>query len=303
MVGAALEVTTGASRSLAATAPGGFGPRRFGAALRTLDPRVLQIVFLAALLTFGVLVRDFSLRPEQMLLAFAAGLATQYFWLRVLHITHAGYLSAIVTCFGLSILLRADSLWVHPLAAAAVMSSKFLVRVRGKHVFNPANLGVIGASTLLPGAWISPGQWGSDVAAAFLFLALGGVVATRARRLPLAWSFLAFYGLLLAGRTFWLGQPVAIWIHQVSSGALLLFAFFMISDPMTTPDRRGAAVAYAAIVAVGAFCWQFMLFRPNGLVWALFLASPLVPLIDRFWPGKRLDWRETTRPEAAPPPR
>ena len=53
-----------------------------------------------------------------------------------------------------------------PAAAALAIGSKFILRVRGKHLFNPANFGVGAALLVLPGTWISPGQWGSDVALA-----------------------------------------------------------------------------------------------------------------------------------------
>lgn len=259
------------------------------------DARVYQILFLASLLTFGVLARDFTLKPAQMVLAFAAGFATQAFWLHAKGLQQKGFLSALVTCFGLSILLRSDTLWVHPLAACVALSAKFVIRVNGKHLYNPANLGVILATTLLPGSWISPGQWGNELAAAVWFVALGGAVVQRARRWDIAWFFLGGWLGLVALRVLWLGQPFAVWAHQLGSGALLLFAFFMISDPMTIPNRRGARVAYALIVAAAAFGWQYVLFRPNALVWALFLATPIVPVIDRLWPAEKFSWR----PESA----
>jgi Na+-transporting NADH:ubiquinone oxidoreductase subunit NqrB len=285
-------------RRLPAWLPGWF-PAWFPELLPR-DARVFQILFLASLLSAGVLLRDFSIRWEQMALTFAVGLATQHLALRVLARRvpglRVGYLSAVVTCFGLSILLRADSLWVHPLAASLAMAAKFVVRVRGKHVFNPANLGVMLALLCLPGAWISPGQWGNDLVAMGWFVALGMVVSSRARRFDISIAFLLAWAALLGARVLWLGQPAAIFLHQVSGGALLLFAFFMISDPMTTPDRRGARIAFALLVAAGAFIWQFVLFRPNALVWSLFLATPLVPLLDRFAPGARFAWREEKRP-------
>jgi Na+-transporting NADH:ubiquinone oxidoreductase subunit NqrB len=255
------------------------------------DARLFQIAFLATLLTIGVLARDFALDPRQMALAFAAGLVTQTLWLRALGLQSKGVLSALITCFGLSILLRADSLWVHPLAAAIAISSKFVLRVGGKHVFNPANLGVIAASVALPNAWVSPGQWGHDVALAAWFVVLGGLVTERARRWDIAWCFLAAWLALCALRIVALGQPLPVFVHQLDNGALLLFAFFMISDPMTIPDRRDTRIAYALIVAAIAFAWQYALFRPNALVWALFVASPLVPLLDTLRPGTRFDWR------------
>jgi Na+-transporting NADH:ubiquinone oxidoreductase subunit NqrB len=286
-----VEVT---SAHVATGAPGS----RLRAAL-PCDARLYQIAFQAVLLTVGVLVRDFALDPGQMLLTFAAGLVTQWLWLKALDLEHKGALSALITCFGLSLLLRSDTLWVHPLAAVIAISAKFLLRVNGKHVFNPANLGVIVALVLLPGAWVSPGQWGNDVALAGWFVALGGLVTQRARRWDISWVFLAAWLGLVAMRVLWLGQPWTIFLHQFTNGGLLLFAFFMISDPMTIPNRRSARIGYAILVAALAFAWQFALFRTSGFLWALFLASPLVPLIDWRWPGEKFNWRREAMPDNA----
>jgi Na+-transporting NADH:ubiquinone oxidoreductase subunit NqrB len=267
------------------------------------DARLFQIAFLATLLSIGVLARDFSLKPEQMALAFAAGLCAQAFWVRRLGLTKVGYLSAVITCFGLSILLRADNLWTHPLAAAVAMSAKFLLRWNGKHLFNPANLGAMLGLVLLPGAWVSPGQWGNDLAYACWFIALGGLVTQRARRWDVSWMFLAFYLALVAANVLWLDRSWAILGHQMQSGALLLFAFFMISDPMTIPSRAAGRMLHAAAVAIVAFLWQFALFKPNGLLWALFLCVPLVPLIDRWLPAPRFEWGKAPRQRAEQEPR
>jgi Na+-transporting NADH:ubiquinone oxidoreductase subunit NqrB len=206
------------------------------------------------------------------------------------------WLSPVITCLGLSLLLRADSLWVHPLAAALAMSAKFAIRVREKHMFNPANFGVVIALIALPGTWVSPGQWGNDLAYAVWFIALGGLVTQRARRWDVSWAFLAVWLGLIAARVIWLGQPQAIWWHQLQSGALLLFAFFMISDPMTIPNRQGARVLYAIAVAALAFVWQFVWFKPSALLWSLFLCAPLVPVFDRIWPGLKPEWTGISRP-------
>lgn len=263
------------------------------------DARVFQIVFLGTLLTTGVLLRDFTIRVEQVALVFAVALTTQMLWVRALGLANVGLLSAVVTSFGTSILVRADSLWVHPLLACLAISAKFVIRVNGKHLFNPANLAVIVAITLLPGAWISPGQWGNDLIFAAWFVILGGIVTQRATRWDIAWFFLAFFLGLIALRIAILGQSWAILLHHMKSGALLLFAFFMISDPMTIPNHRVMRFAYAAVVAILAFVWQFWLFKPNALVWALFLATPLVPLLDRMLPARKFEWRPGGQPPVA----
>ena len=259
-----------------------------------VDARIFQIGFQAVLLTLGVLLRDFSLLPAQMALALLAASASQAFWLRLFKLPNVGYLSPLITGFGLSLLLRADTLWLHPLVACLAISSKFLIRVRGKHVFNPANFGVGLALLGLPGAWVSPGQWGNDLGLAVWVVALGALVAQRARRDDAAWLFLAVFLGLTATRLFLLGYSVErggeILAHQALNGALLLFAFFMISDPMTLPNRPAARRFHVILVAFTAFCWQFLFYRPNGALWALLCLAPLVPFWDFIWPGKIHNW-------------
>src|SRR5579863_8729116 len=262
-------------------------PRRLSA-----DPRVFQMLFLGVLLAAGVWLRDFSLRPAQIALTFAAALTTQHLLSHWSGRRPVNYRSAIITALSLTLLLRAGSLWSHPLAAVAAISSKFAVRRRGKHLFNPANFGVIFALTFLPGTWVSPGQWGQDVTFAGWLLMLGALVSHRARRGDISWSFLGCYLGAIALRVAWLGQRWAVWTHQFSNGALLLFAFFMISDPMTIPNSRRGRIVHAAIVAAATYVWQFRWYRINGFLWALICAAPLVPIWDAWWPAPKFEWTE-----------
>jgi len=255
------------------------------------DVRLLQILFLGSLLAAGACLRDFSLRPSQVALTFAAGTATQILCARARGLQRIGLPSAVITCLSLSILLRADNLWAHPVAAAAAIGSKFLIRIRGKHLFNPGNLGVILALLCLPGTWTSPGQWGQDLAGAGWLVALGTIVTSRARRGDISWAFLAFYLGALLARVAWLGQIPAVFLHQLGNGSLILFAFFMISDPMTIPSHPRGRLVHAALVAGLAAFWQFGLYRPNGLLFALFILAPAVPLWDRIWPAPKFTWQ------------
>jgi len=68
----------------------------------------------------------------------------------------------------------------------------------------------------------------------------------------------------------------------------------MISDPKTTPDSRTGRVVYALLVALAALYVQFGFFKPNGPQWGLIACSPLVPLLDRLFPGARYDWSKPT---------
>ncbi|HEX2162748.1 MAG TPA: RnfABCDGE type electron transport complex subunit D [Thermoanaerobaculia bacterium] len=204
----------------------------------------------------------------------------------------------------LALLLRTNSVWVAALAALLAVGSKFAIRVPAasggppKHVFNPTNFGIAATLLLTDAAWVSPGQWGSAAVAAFAVACAGMLVVRRAERGDVTWAFLAAYGAVVVGRALWLGDPLSIPLHQVSNGAFLIFAFFMISDPKTTPDSRAGRILFAVLVAAGAGFVHFVLYRPNGLIWSLAALSPLVPLLDRLLPGRRYRWPGA---EAAPP--
>lgn len=272
--------------------------------LKPLDARYFQLIFLISLLLFGALARDFSLTGWQVFLTFASAVATQAFWQFWLKLPNRknlqGYLSAFVTTCGLSILVRADVAWVHPLLACLAMSSKFVFRfghgeTRG-HILNPANLAAFSAYAWMPHAWLSPGQWGQETLAAFWMLILGATVAGRVARWDVSFALLGAWLGLLGARLVWLGYSpdlaIEIWLHQAMNGATILFAFFMISDPMTTPQHRVARIAYAICVALTAFIWQYGFFKPHGLIVALFFWSFTVPIWNHFFKAKRFNWHQ-----------
>jgi Na+-translocating ferredoxin:NAD+ oxidoreductase RnfD subunit len=153
-------------------------------------------------------------------------------------------------------------------------------------------------------AWVSPGQWGSVAFFGFLIICIGGLVVNRAERSDVTWAFIVFWSAIVIGRSLWLGEPIAIPVHRLENGALLLFTFFMISDPRTTPDSRAGRILFAALVALVAGYIQFRLFRTNGILWSLALVSCLTPLIDAVLKAPRFEWNRKGDSEcnAAPSP-
>lgn len=254
------------------------------------DPRVYQIAVLGALLTYGVLVLDFGVSSAQAAVLLGTALTTQWLCTRIVGLPRFDPRSALITGLSLCLLLRVDAWPLAAVAAAVAVGSKFVLRVDGKHVFNPANFGLVALLLVSDRVWLSPGQWG---AAAFFgfFLACAGLwVVYRAARSDVTLAFLAAYAGLLFGRALWLGDPLTIPAHQLQNGALLIFAFFMISDPKTTPDVRTARLLFGALVAgVGGFV-QFGMHEPNGPIWALAACAPLVPVLDRLFGGRRYRW-------------
>ena len=198
--------------------------------------------------------------------------------------------SPLISALSLTLLLRTGSVTLSIAAGVIAVASKYLIRWKGKHIFNPANFGLVILSLLFGAAWISPGQWGQATLFALLLLALGGVVTGKAKRWDVSLSLLGFYAAMVFGRALWLGDPLAIPIHQMQSGALLIFAFFMISDPKTTPNSRLGRVLFAALVAGVGFTIQFAFYNAAGIILALILCAPIVPLLDRILPAGRYQW-------------
>jgi enediyne biosynthesis protein E5 len=264
---------------------------------REVDPRHLQVLSLGILLGLGLAVLGFDQTPAAVALIMATALATQWAFTRLYRLPAFDQLSPFITSLSLSILLRAAGPQWLILAAFVAIASKFVIRVDGAHVFNPANLGIC-TLILLGEGWISPAQWGSRAYFVFLAACLGSLVLTRAKRADISLAFLASYAAILFGRALYLGDPWAIPMKQLQSGALLLFAFFMITDPKTTPKQRTARIAYAVLVAALAGWLQFAHWRPDCLMIALVVTSPLVPLINRLGTATRAkplyDWSRPT---------
>jgi enediyne biosynthesis protein E5 len=270
----------------AAAAPALASPAR----PRAVDPRLYQIAVLGSLLAYGLLALDLEVWPLQAAVMLATVLGTQAVLAVLAGRPRLDLESALISGLSLCLLLRTNDLALAWVAAVVAIGSKFVLRIRGKHVFNPTN-GAIVALLLLTGrVWVSPGQWGARTVLAFAIAAAGTLVVNRAARSDVTWAFLGVYAGLVLARAAWLGDPWAIPLHRLQNGALVLFAFYMISDPKTTPDRRAGRLLFGALVAVVAAVIQFKLFRSTGPLWALALCSPLVPLIDRWLPAARYAW-------------
>jgi hypothetical protein len=255
------------------------------------DPRHGQILTLGTLVAYGLGWLGFDIGLAQVVVTLAAALAVQRLgdaWTGAPW--RSGAKSALISALSLCLLLRTDALWIAALGSAIAVGSKFLIRVRGKHVFNPTNGALVALLLTTDLAWISPGQWGTAAAFAFTMACAGMLVVNRAARSDVTLAFIAAYAALLVGRSLSLGEPLTIPLHRLESGAFLLFSFFMISDPKTTPDARIGRIAFAVLVAVGAWYVHFRLFRPNGFIWSLAVASLLVPVIDRLVPAVRYQW-------------
>ena len=258
-----------------------------------LDPRWYQIAMLSGLLLYGQLALGFGISWWRITAVISACLAAQWAGGRLARLPRFDPLSALISGIGLCTLMRTQYLAVALLTAVIAIGSKFVVRRATGHLYNPTNF-ALALMLALGLIWVSPGQYGHFAFAAFLIVGMGVLVTTQASRGDVSWAFIATWAALLFGRSLWLGEPLAIPLHRLQSGMLLQFTFNMISDPRTTPRARAGRLLFGALVALGAYVVQFVLFRTNGPIWSLAAFTLLVPLIDRALPGARHEWRPSS---------
>lgn len=254
------------------------------------DPRYYQIAVLASLLVYGVGWLSFDTDMAEIAFLLGSVLTTQFLCNRFIAATPFDPRSTLISGISLCLLLRSNSVPLLIATAVVTIASKFVIKWNHKHIFNPTNFGIVAMIALSGDVWVSPAQWGSKLQFGFLMACLGGMVVHRALRSDVSCAFILSYAAILFGRAYWLGDPLAIPLKQLQSGALLLFTFFMISDPKTTPDARAGRILFAVLVAAGAAYVQFVLYRTNGLLWSLALCSLLTPFIDYWLPGTKYKW-------------
>ena len=270
---------------------------------RRLDPRFYQIAVLSGLLIYGLGWLHFDITPDRAALLLSTALLTQYVCTKLWGLPKFDPKSALISGLSLCLLLRTNFPLLAIVAAVITISSKFVIRWNGKHIFNPTNFGLVFLMVVGAPVWVSPGQWGNVAYFGFLMACLGGLVVNRAARSDVTYAFLTSFAALQFGRAFLVMQRWPVPLHRLESGALLLFAFFMISDPKTTPNSRAGRILFACLVTAFAGFIQFGLYRTNGILWSLAILSMAVPLIDRLLPGVQYDWsrvRSNPQPQGVP---
>jgi hypothetical protein len=242
------------------------------------DPRLHLAAVIVSLQVLGQVAFDFDLSIAQILIAIGTCAVLEVVIAFRSHHVLMWPASAMLTGNGVAFILRVPGTehgdwwslhgwWIFLLTAAGSLISKYVIRIGGKHIFNPSNIGLVLCFLLLGPAraepldfWWGPMSWWMALALAII---VGGGLAilTRLHLLVIAvtfWvTFAAAIGVLaLTGHAMsatWHVGPVTgayFWWVLVTSPEILVFLFFMITDPKTIPSSRRARMAYAASIAL-----------------------------------------------------
>jgi Na+-transporting NADH:ubiquinone oxidoreductase subunit NqrB len=257
-----------------------------------IDPRYYQLAVQSSLLIWGMIYLDFSLDISAITSVIGCALLVQIIFTQYYQLSF-NPLSTINSSMSILLLLHASHFSWLALAIALAIASKFVLRWHNRHIFNPSNIGIVAVLLFSDSTWLASGQWGHSLWWSLLLLGLGLSLFIGFSRLLTSLSFLVFFASLIFLRALWLGDNLSIPVHQLQNGALLIFSFFMLSDPMTSPNSAIGRIMFGGLLALIAWILQFTYYIPNAFLYALALASPLVIVINQISWGKYYHWSQT----------
>jgi Na+-translocating ferredoxin:NAD+ oxidoreductase RnfD subunit len=219
--------------------------RFFSADNRYLPPLFITLILLVSQLSFGLLE---SL--SRTLLAIAASMLCEIALALLVYRKIPHLASAYITGISVGILLRSPAFWPYALCSALAIMSKYVIRWRGRHLWNPSNFGISAMLLIAPEyvATLSV-QWGNTIWPMLVVWLLGVLIVLRVKRFHITATYVISFVALSWIRTFFTGHPFLAEVAPITGPMYQLFIFFMITDPRTTVKPRWAQCLVAFLVA------------------------------------------------------
>lgn len=263
--------------------------------VRLVPPVLISAILVAAHLSFGIL-RSY----EAIATAIGASVVAELALGRLLWGTWRHPASAYTTGISVGILVRSPMLW--PLALGSVLSimSKYVLRVRGRHIWNPSNFGICVLFFLAPFA-VAPlnTQWGNNMWPMLVIWIVGLVTIWRVKRAHITATYIVAFLVLAFARSLITGDGFLAEAAPITGPMYQLFALFMVTDPKTTVSSKKGEMLVVVLVAIVEFFLRLgeVVYAP---FYALFIVGPAALLVEMWWTDRKERRAEGTNEEAAP---
>jgi hypothetical protein len=254
-----------------------------------VPPLFITLILLVGNLSFGIL-ESYRKTLLAIVTSVVAEMILGRLYLRKWPHPASSYISGI----SVGILLRSPAFWPFAVCSLLSITSKYTLRFRNRHIWNPSNFGICAMLFLASQSVASLSiQWGNNFGALIAIWALGSVILWRARRFHISLTYVLSFVAFSFVRSAITGDPWQAEISPITGPMYQLFIFFMITDPKTTVRSRTGQ----CVVAFGVAAME-MILRLNSCVFA--------PLYALFWVGPAalfiemgLDARRLRRASAA----
>jgi Na+-translocating ferredoxin:NAD+ oxidoreductase RnfD subunit len=252
---------------------------------RYLPPLFITCILLISQLSFGVL-ESFS----RTLLAIATAMVFETVLSKLVYKKMPVLASAYITGISVGILCRTPEFWPFALTSAIAITSKYVIRWRGQHLWNPSNFAIAVMLLIVPEYFSTLGiQWGNAIWPMLLVWALGAVITYRVKRFHITATYVCSFVALSFVRSLVTGHPFFAEVAPITGPMYQLFIFFMITDPKTTVKSKQGQIVVAVLVAMAEVMFRLLQgVMPAGLeilsidapYYALTLVGPAAMAID-----------------------
>ncbi|HXT74685.1 MAG TPA: hypothetical protein VN780_00210 [Candidatus Eisenbacteria bacterium] len=256
--------------------------RFFSPENRYLAPAFITCILLAGHLSFGILESY-----KKTGIAIVAALLAELILGRIFTGKFPNLASAYISGISVGILVRSPAVWPYLLCAVVSIMSKYVLRVKGRHMWNPSNFGISVLLFLAPETVATLSiQWGNYLLPMIVIWCLGSVIIYRVRRFHITATYVTSFIAFAFMRSWITGSPWQSEIAPLTGPMYQLFIFFMVTDPKTTVRKKFWQCVVVFLVAVVE-----MILRLNQVVYApfyaLFLVGPTAMLIDICFESRR----------------
>ncbi|HEU4712123.1 MAG TPA: hypothetical protein VFS76_11190 [Pyrinomonadaceae bacterium] len=256
--------------------------RRLSPDNRYIAPLFITCILLVGHLSYGILEGY-----EKTGIAIISAIVAELILGRIFLGKWLNLASAYISGISVGILLRSPALWPFALASVLSIMSKYVLRVKGRHLWNPSNFGICALLFLAPETVAALSvQWGNFKWPLVVIWILGVVIIWRAKRIHITATYIASFLLFAYLRSFITGDSWWAEVAPITGPMYQLFVFFMITDPKTTVKSQKWQ---CIVVFFVAFVELFL--RLNHVVhaplYALFIVGPIAMLIEIWLESRR----------------
>ena len=242
---------------------------------RYLPPLLITSILLGAHLSYGILEAWYTTA-----LAIGTAIGAELLMGRITYGKWPHPASAYISGISAGILVRSPLLWPYFLVSLVSITSKYVLRVKGRHIWNPTNFGVSAAAFLAPATvTVLSIQWGNALAPMIIIWVLGSVIVWRVGRAHISATYVASFLFFSWVTSLITGTPWSATVAPITGPMYQLFIFFMVTDPKTTVRAKSGQCVVVFLVAFAE-----MILRLNQILYApfyaLFIVGSIAMLID-----------------------
>jgi Na+-translocating ferredoxin:NAD+ oxidoreductase RnfD subunit len=249
---------------------------------RFTAPILITFILIAGQLTFGFLESY-----TKTALAITTSILIELIIVRLFTGKWPHLASAYITGISVGILVRSPEIWPYILCSAISITSKYVIRVKGRHIWNPSNFGICVMLFLASYTVASLSvQWGNYLWPMLIIWTLGSVIIWRLKRFHICATYVIAFLIFSFLRSWITGHPWQAEVAPITGPMYQLFVFFMITDPKTTVHSKWGQCVVAFCVALVEMILR-LAESVHAPYYALFLVGPAANLIEIWWTSRR----------------